>query len=87
MKNSIGFWIVSLALAGFSFLGLSSCNVSNPEDTYILRLRLNDSLTMEHNLFQTIDIDLFDENDSMTHANVFHGPYLRPIRQSWPTSW
>lgn len=77
MKNSIGFWIVSLALAGFSLLGFVSCNLDEPEDTYILSMKLDDSLTVERKLFQTIDIDVFDGNGTLTHADVFHAPYHR----------
>src|SRR5690606_41446004 len=77
MKKIIGFWVTLLTLTGFSILGLSSCNVAEPEGTYILRMQLDDSLAVESNLFDSIDIDLFDSSGNMTHADIFHGPYRR----------
>lgn len=76
MKKILGIWTAALALViGFSLLGLSSCNVAESPDTYILRLHLDDSLAVESGLFKTIKLDLLDGSGNVTHEDIFNEPY------------
>jgi hypothetical protein len=66
--------LIMIAATAIGF-GIWSCNKPEPDQIKVLQIHLEDSLSVQAGLYDSIRIDLADKDGMIWRARVFGGPY------------
>ncbi len=68
------------------WLGIS-CNIDSPETITHLKLTLNDSLSVEAGLYDSVRVGIYNVDSTPIDSAVFHGPYSKATDSARLAHW